>query len=68
MRNLLFLSIFFSSLIQAQDSFIEGTDYQIIDDQPSSYVSKKSNQIKVVEAFWYGCPHCYVIEEHFTLL
>ena len=64
MRNLLFLSIFFSSLIQAQDSFIEGTDYKLIDDQPSSYVSKKSNHIKVVEAFWYGCPHCYVIEEY----
>ena len=66
MRNLLFLSIFFSSLIQAQDSFIEGTDYQLIDDQPSSYVSKKSNHIKVVEAFWYGCPHCYVIEEYLS--
>ena len=66
MRNLLFLSIFFSSFIQAQDSFIEGTDYQLIDDQPSSYVSKKSNHIKVVEAFWYGCPHCYVIEEYLS--
>ena len=48
MRNLLFLSIFFSSLIQAQDSFIEGTDYQIIDDQPSSYVSKKSNNLEII--------------------
>ena len=66
MRNLLFLSIFFSSFIQAQDSFIEGTDYQLIDDQPSSYVLKKSNHIKVVEAFWYGCPHCYVIEEYLS--
>ena len=66
MRNLLFLSIFFSSFIQAQDSFIEGTDYQLIDDQPSLYVSKKSNHIKVVEAFWYGCPHCYVIEEYLS--
>ncbi len=62
MRNLLFLSIFFSSFIQAQDSFIEGTDYQLIDDQPSSYVSKKSNHIKVVEAFWYGCPHCDMLD------
>jgi thiol:disulfide interchange protein DsbA len=39
--------------------FVEGVDYKLITPaQPTDDPSR----IEVVEAFWYGCPHCYHFE------
>lgn len=45
--------------VVAQQTFIEGIDYQRIDP-----VVKTSDPGKVVvtEVFWYGCPHCFRFE------
>jgi protein dithiol oxidoreductase (disulfide-forming) len=38
----------------------EGTHYERL---PSvSMISSASNRVRVVEFFWYGCPHCYALE------
>jgi len=66
MKKIFFILFLFSSTLQAQEKFVEGIDYELINDDPSLYVSKKNNKIKVIEAFWYGCPHCYVFEDYLT--
>lgn len=40
---------------------VEGTDYEVLDTPVETSVDE--GQIEVVEAFWYGCPHCYNLEE-----
>ena len=44
---------------QAQEAFIEGTDYQIV--SPAAKTSQP-DKVVVTEMFWYGCPHCYRFE------
>ena len=34
--------------------------------ESSSYVQKQNKKIQVVEAFWYGCPHCYIFDEYLS--
>ena len=65
MKKLLFLFILFSSISYSADNFEEGVDYELMHKYPSDFQQEKSNKIKVIEAFWYGCPHCYVIEDYF---
>ncbi|WP_110654581.1 thiol:disulfide interchange protein DsbA/DsbL [Salinicola halimionae] len=50
----------FSSAVMAAD-IVEGQDYQVID-QPMK-TEAPADQIEVTEVFWYGCPHCYALEE-----
>lgn len=45
---------------QAQGAPIEGTHYVRLQ-QPAG-VSVPAGKIEVVEFFWYGCPHCNVLE------
>lgn len=40
---------------------VEGTDYEVLDTPVETSVDE--GQIEVVEVFWYGCPHCYNLEE-----
>ena len=65
MKKLLFLFILFSSISYSADNFEAGVDYELMHKNPSDYQLKKSNKIIVIEAFWYGCPHCYIIEDYF---
>lgn len=44
----------FFGAAQAQLRYIEGTDYV-----PLEHAIDGSESPKVIEFFWYGCPHCY---------
>ncbi|MCP4486695.1 MAG: thiol:disulfide interchange protein DsbA/DsbL [Gammaproteobacteria bacterium] len=57
----LITSLLLSTALSAQQGFIAGTDYQLI--EPAV---KTSNPDKVVvtEMFWYGCPHCFRFEPY----
>ena len=41
--------------VVAQQKYIEGRDYVVINKAASSDINEK---IEVTEVFWYGCPHC----------
>lgn len=43
----------------AQQNFIAGKDYQIIQNAPAQ---KKTGEVQVIEFFSYGCPGCYHFE------
>lgn len=49
-----------STLASAQ-SLVEGEQYKVLDEAVPTQVEE--GQIEVVEAFWYGCPHCYNLED-----
>ncbi|GGX84961.1 thiol:disulfide interchange protein DsbA [Litchfieldella qijiaojingensis] len=49
-----------SSLASAQ-SLVEGEHYKVLNEAVPTQVEE--GQIEVVEAFWYGCPHCYNLED-----
>ena len=66
LKKILLFYLLFSSLLFANEEFIEGVDFQLILDDPSSYVQKQNDKIQVVEAFWYGCPHCYIFDEYLS--
>ncbi|QJQ95460.1 MULTISPECIES: thiol:disulfide interchange protein DsbA/DsbL [Halomonadaceae] len=53
----------FSTLVSAQ-TLVEGQHYTVLDNPVSTRVDE--GQIEVTEAFWYGCPHCYRLQEHVT--
>lgn len=40
---------------------VAGQDYEVLDTPVSS--DMPDDQISVTEVFWYGCPHCYDLEE-----
>nr|WP_298413946.1 thiol:disulfide interchange protein DsbA/DsbL [uncultured Halomonas sp.] len=40
---------------------VAGQDYQVLDTPVET--NAKNGQIEVTEVFWYGCPHCYDLEE-----
>lgn len=45
---------------RAVDTIVEGENYQLI--KPAQPTSVADGKVEVVEAFWYGCPHCYHLE------
>lgn len=45
--------------IWAQAGFEEGRDYMVL---PFPAAVETGDRIEVREFFWYGCPHCYVLE------
>ena len=49
-----------SSLVMAA-SPVAGEDYKVLDTPVETSVDE--GQIEVTEVFWYGCPHCYNLEE-----
>ncbi len=52
----LFLVPLVTSVSFAQDNFIEGVNYQLIEPpQPTADPDK----VEVTEVFWYRCPHCF---------
>ncbi len=52
-----------SSLATAA-SLVEGQHYEVLPQPVETRVAE--GQIEVTEAFWYGCPHCYNLQEHVT--
>lgn len=54
-----FVGLSLSTLASAQ-SLIEGEHYEVLDEAVPTQV--EDDQIEVIEAFWYGCPHCYNLE------
>lgn len=48
------------STITAAASPVEGQHYTVLDTPVRTQV--EDGQIEVIEAFWYGCPHCYNLE------
>jgi thiol:disulfide interchange protein DsbA len=47
----------------AQKAPVEGTDYRVV--TPPQPVDTP-NKIEVIEFFWYGCPHCNLVEPGFN--
>ena len=65
-KKILFIFIIFTSILRADETFKEGIDYELINNKPSLYELKELDKIVVTEAFWYGCPHCYVFEDYIS--
>lgn len=60
-RGLLWMVLLVPALGQA--AFVEGQHYQAV---PFPQPVETGNKIEVREIFWYGCPHCYVLEPALT--
>ncbi len=56
---LLLLIVCSSSLVAQPEKYVAGTHYLILDNPVRTGDPSK---IEVVEAFWYGCPHCFSFE------
>ncbi len=55
------ISMLSVGLVQAEKQFEEELDYfTVFPQQPGG----EGDQVKVVEFFWYACPHCYQLEPH----
>lgn len=65
-KKILFLFVVSTTLVFANEKFVEGVDYETMTNEPSSYAQKQNKKIQVVEAFWYGCPHCYIFDEYLS--
>ncbi|MCE8026045.1 MULTISPECIES: thiol:disulfide interchange protein DsbA/DsbL [Halomonadaceae] len=48
----------------ASANVVEGQHYERLPEPVETRV--KEDQIEVVEAFWYGCPHCYNLQSSVT--
>lgn len=49
-----------STLVSAAP-LVEGEHYTVLDEPVETRVA--DDRIEVTEAFWYGCPHCYNLED-----
>ncbi len=47
--------------LASAQSLVEGEHYEVLPEPLETRVDE--GQIAVTEAFWYGCPHCYDLEE-----
>ena len=47
---------------QKSGGYVEGIEYQRI--TPPVQTNVPPGKVQVVEAFWYGCPHCYHFEPY----
>lgn len=65
MKRLIFRLLWVALLVPAlgQAAFVEGQHYQEV---PFPQPVETGNKIEVREIFWYGCPHCYVLEPALT--
>jgi thiol:disulfide interchange protein DsbA len=58
-----FLCVVLLVPVLGQAAFVEGQHYQAV---PFPQPVETGNKIEVREFFWYGCPHCYVLEPALT--
>ncbi|RTR05539.1 thiol:disulfide interchange protein DsbA/DsbL [Halomonas nitroreducens] len=49
------------STLASAANLVEGEHYTTLDEPVKTLVEE--GKIEVTEAFWYGCPHCYNLEE-----
>ena len=49
------------STLASAAPLVEGQHYEVLPEPVETRVD--AGQIEVTEAFWYGCPHCYNLEE-----
>ncbi|WP_027962607.1 thiol:disulfide interchange protein DsbA/DsbL [Halomonas halodenitrificans] len=47
--------------LASAQNLVEGEHYEVLPEAVETQVDE--GQIEVTEAFWYGCPHCYNLEE-----
>ncbi|WP_282040571.1 thiol:disulfide interchange protein DsbA/DsbL [Halomonas alimentaria] len=47
--------------LASAQNLVEGEHYEVLPEPVETRVDE--GQIEVTEAFWYGCPHCYNLEE-----
>ncbi len=64
-KKLMYLLLLWPVLALATD-FVEGKDYVVVNNSPTSFFSAKSKTPTVLEFFSYGCPWCYRIEPNFN--
>ncbi len=57
----LFVSLLLSTPLFAQQAFVAGTDFELI--EPAVKTSDP-DKVVVTEVFWYGCPHCFRFEPY----
>ncbi len=61
MAMAVFLSLSLSPCVAQEEPFVEGEDYQLLDEvQPV----QTGDKIEVAELFWYHCPHCFQLEPY----
>jgi protein dithiol oxidoreductase (disulfide-forming) len=47
---------------EAASQFAQGVNYKLL--VPAQPTNAGPDQVEVVEAFWYACPHCYALEPY----
>lgn len=62
-KSFLFLAGLFVSLAAYAETFVAGTDYQIVSEKPLAPAGK----VPVTEFFSYGCPWCYRLDTPLNL-
>ena len=60
---LLFTALVFTQGAWAEENFVEGIDYQLVD---PPIRTDNPGKVEVAEYFWYGCPHCFHLEPLMT--
>ena len=66
LKKIIFIFIVLISFVHANENFEAGVDFELMNNNPSDFVTKKTDKILVVEAFWYGCPHCYIFLDYLS--
>lgn len=54
-----------ATIVGEHDRWQAGTHYERVEPVPA--MTAPSGNAKVVEFFWYGCPHCYTLDPHLVL-
>ncbi len=49
-----------STQVMAQQAYVEGVDYRAI---PTVVKTSHPEKVVVTEIFWYGCGHCFSLED-----
>lgn len=58
-KKFFFISLFFISTSIVADDYLAGKHYQIL---AEPIATRDSEKIEVIEFFWFGCGHCYSLE------
>ena len=58
-KNLLFSTILFISYSLISEEYEAGKHYQIL---PQTIATRDAKKIEIIEFFWFGCGHCYSLE------
>lgn len=56
-------AIFLAASTSVQAQFVEGQHYKVL---PQPVPVMADGKVHIEEAFWYGCPHCFTLEDYLT--